>query len=134
MGELFRPFRALGYITDDVPFAVQRRGKETYVTVSVGRTWQVRAFFFLLFVERIARRALFSRGAAAGLLATPLSPPPTTSNTPTRPHNQQIYNCAKLTLVMVGPPLARWISSSSVDPVCPPWRITLHSYRPRWFT
>lgn len=41
-GPLFRPFRALGYITDDVPFAVQRRGKEAYVTVSVGRTWQVR--------------------------------------------------------------------------------------------
>ncbi len=39
---LFRPFRALGYITDSVPFAVQRRGKETYVTVSVGRSWQVR--------------------------------------------------------------------------------------------
>lgn len=38
---LFKPFRALGYITEDVPFAVQRRGKETYVTVSVGRTWQV---------------------------------------------------------------------------------------------
>jgi U3 small nucleolar RNA-associated protein 21 len=42
-GPLFKPFRALGYITDDVPFAVQRRGKEAYVTVSVGRTWQVRA-------------------------------------------------------------------------------------------
>lgn len=40
-GPLFEPFRALGYITDDVPFAVQRRGKETFVTVSVGRTWQV---------------------------------------------------------------------------------------------
>jgi U3 small nucleolar RNA-associated protein 21 len=40
-GPLFKPFRALGYITEDVPFAVQRRGKETYVTVSVGRTWQV---------------------------------------------------------------------------------------------
>jgi hypothetical protein len=38
---LFQPFRALGYITDGVPFAVQRRGKETYVTVSVGRAWQV---------------------------------------------------------------------------------------------
>ncbi|MEW5318032.1 MAG: hypothetical protein WDW38_009286 [Sanguina aurantia] len=51
---LFKPFRALGYITDDVPFAVTRRGKETYVVVSVGKTWQV-------------------------------------------------YNCAKLTLVLVGP-------------------------------
>lgn len=40
---LFRPFRALGYITDSVPFAVQRRGKESYVIVSVGRSWQVGA-------------------------------------------------------------------------------------------
>lgn len=38
---LFKPFRALGYITDDVPFAVTRRGKETYVVVSVGKAWQV---------------------------------------------------------------------------------------------
>ena len=38
---VFKPFRALGYITDDVPFVVQRRGKETFVTVSVGRAWQV---------------------------------------------------------------------------------------------
>ncbi len=35
MQALFQPFRALGYISDDVPFAVQRRGKETFVTVSV---------------------------------------------------------------------------------------------------
>jgi U3 small nucleolar RNA-associated protein 21 len=62
---LFRPFRALGYITDDVPFAVQRRGKEAYVTVSVGRTWQV-------------------------------------------------YSAAKLTLVMVGPPLARPVRALAV--------------------
>jgi hypothetical protein len=41
-GPLFKPFRALGYITEDVPFAVQRRGKDTYAVVSVGRTWQVR--------------------------------------------------------------------------------------------
>ncbi|WIA17803.1 hypothetical protein OEZ85_009315 [Tetradesmus obliquus] len=40
-GPLFKPFRALGYITEDVPFAVQRRGKETYAVVSVGRTWQI---------------------------------------------------------------------------------------------
>lgn len=38
---LFAPFRALGYITEDVPFAVQRRGKEAWVTVSVGKCWQV---------------------------------------------------------------------------------------------
>lgn len=38
---LFKPFRALGYITENVPFAVSRRGKETYVVVSVGKAWQV---------------------------------------------------------------------------------------------
>ena len=37
---LFCPFRALGYITAPVPFAVQRRGRETFVTVSVGKAWQ----------------------------------------------------------------------------------------------
>ena len=43
MDPLFSPFRALGYITDNVPFAVQRRGRESFVTVSVGSTWQVSA-------------------------------------------------------------------------------------------
>jgi U3 small nucleolar RNA-associated protein 21 len=50
---LFAPFRALGYITDPVPFATQRRGgggasgggrdgrgSGGTVTVAVGRTWQ----------------------------------------------------------------------------------------------
>lgn len=64
-GPLFKPFRALGYITDDVPFAVQWRGKEAYVTVSVGRTWQ-------------------------------------------------IYNTAKLTLVMVGPQLRHTVTALAV--------------------
>ena len=41
MSALFQPFRALGYITEKVPFAVQRRGKETFVTVGVGKAWQV---------------------------------------------------------------------------------------------
>lgn len=38
---LFHPFRALGHVADDVPFAVQRRGSETFCTVSVGTAWQV---------------------------------------------------------------------------------------------
>jgi U3 small nucleolar RNA-associated protein 21 len=38
---LFEPFRALGYITDDVPFAVNRRGKDTWAVFSVGQSWQV---------------------------------------------------------------------------------------------
>lgn len=39
---LFQPFRALGYITDSVPYCVQRLGRESFVTVSVGKSWQVR--------------------------------------------------------------------------------------------
>ena len=39
---LFQPFRALGYITDSVPYSVQRLGRESFVTVSVGKSWQVR--------------------------------------------------------------------------------------------
>ncbi|RMZ56081.1 hypothetical protein APUTEX25_004505 [Auxenochlorella protothecoides] len=59
---LFEPFRAIGHIVDDVPFAVQRRGRETYATVSVGNAWQ-------------------------------------------------IYNTAKLTVVLIGPQLPRSITA-----------------------
>lgn len=68
---LFQPFRALGYITDSVPFAVQRRGKETWVTVSVGKSWQ-------------------------------------------------IYNCAKLTLVLVGPQVRSCCDAPLFDSLGPP--------------
>ncbi|XP_073525647.1 WD repeat-containing protein 36-like [Phyllobates terribilis] len=57
---IFEPFRAIGYITSSVPFSVQRLGTETFVTVSVGKAWQ-------------------------------------------------IYNCAKLNLVLVGPQLPKKI-------------------------
>lgn len=40
---LFVPFRALGLVTDgDTPFVTQRRGSETFIITSVGRSWQVR--------------------------------------------------------------------------------------------
>jgi hypothetical protein len=38
---LFYPFRALGYITEGAPFAVQRRGTESFVTVSAGKAFQI---------------------------------------------------------------------------------------------
>ena len=38
---IFEPYRAIGYITDNVPFVVQRRGLETFVTVSVGKSFQI---------------------------------------------------------------------------------------------
>ena len=33
--------RALGYASEGAPFAVQRRGTETFVTVSAGKAWQI---------------------------------------------------------------------------------------------
>ncbi|KAL0456168.1 UNVERIFIED_CONTAM: WD repeat-containing protein 36 [Sesamum latifolium] len=57
---IFEPFRAVGYITTQVPFSVQRLGTETFITVSVGKAFQV-------------------------------------------------YNCAKLSLVLVGPQLPKKI-------------------------
>jgi U3 small nucleolar RNA-associated protein 21 len=38
---IFEPFRAIGYITSGVPFSVQRLGTEAFVTVSVGKAFQV---------------------------------------------------------------------------------------------
>ena len=38
---LFHPFRCLGTITDAVPFAVQRRGRTTFVTFAAGKYWQL---------------------------------------------------------------------------------------------
>jgi hypothetical protein len=40
---LFVPFRVLGLVTDgNTPFVTQRRGSETFITTSVGTSWQVR--------------------------------------------------------------------------------------------
>lgn len=38
---IFQPYRALGYITDSVPFSVQKRGQDHFVTVSIGKAWQI---------------------------------------------------------------------------------------------
>ncbi|CAN1224039.1 U3 small nucleolar RNA-associated protein 21 homolog [Linum grandiflorum] len=38
---IFEPYRAIGYITSGVPFSIQRLGTETFVTVSVGKAFQV---------------------------------------------------------------------------------------------
>lgn len=40
---VFAPYRALGLIADEVPFAVQRRGRETYITTSIGKAFKVRS-------------------------------------------------------------------------------------------
>lgn len=45
---IFEPFRAIGYITTNVPFSVQRLGTETFVTVSVGKAFQIYNVLFIL--------------------------------------------------------------------------------------
>lgn len=98
---LFLPFRALGYITDDVPFAVQRRGKETYVTVSVGKSWQARYSFGN---ELIMMHAGISCMQPQGMHHQPSKPAPFRCCT-------QVYNVSNLRLALVGPQFNHGISA-----------------------
>jgi U3 small nucleolar RNA-associated protein 21 len=41
MSQLFDSFRAIGFVCDDVPAAVQQRGTETFIAVAVGRSYQL---------------------------------------------------------------------------------------------
>ncbi|KAL0377173.1 UNVERIFIED_CONTAM: hypothetical protein Scaly_0834900 [Sesamum calycinum] len=41
---IFEPFRALGCITTQVPVSVQLLGTETFVTVSIGKAFQIYNF------------------------------------------------------------------------------------------
>lgn len=50
---VFEPYRAIGYITVGVPFSVQRLGTETFVTVSVGKAFQIYN------VKRMKRKFIF---------------------------------------------------------------------------
>jgi U3 small nucleolar RNA-associated protein 21 len=39
--KIFQPYRALGHITDDIPFSLQTRGTEHFLTVSIGKSFQI---------------------------------------------------------------------------------------------
>jgi U3 small nucleolar RNA-associated protein 21 len=41
MSVLLAPFRALGLITDSTPFALLKRGKQHFVTTSIGRSFHI---------------------------------------------------------------------------------------------
>lgn len=53
---IFQPFRAIGHITNDVPFVVQSRGQAYFLTTCVGNAFQIYdcAKFNLRFVSSIA--------------------------------------------------------------------------------
>eukprot|EP00808_Paulinella_micropora_P025869 g1004.t1 len=37
----FRPFRTVGVVIDDQPFHLKRMGDQNFLTVSIGKAWQV---------------------------------------------------------------------------------------------
>lgn len=48
--QLFAPFRSLGLITGEVPFLLERRGTENFVTLACEKSFQVlnvSPFFFI---------------------------------------------------------------------------------------
>ena len=38
---IFQPFRALGYVTNELPFSLQARGKVYFLTTCIGNTFQI---------------------------------------------------------------------------------------------
>jgi hypothetical protein len=39
--QIFHPFRVLGLITDEIPFILQQRALESYITVCTGKSYQI---------------------------------------------------------------------------------------------
>lgn len=39
--KIFQPYRVLGLVTENLPFAIQKRGTEYFITVSVGNAFQI---------------------------------------------------------------------------------------------
>jgi hypothetical protein len=42
MSQVFCPFRAIGLYCDSVPFALQKRGNETFIATSIEKSFQIR--------------------------------------------------------------------------------------------
>ncbi|KAI8343257.1 Utp21 specific WD40 associated putative domain-containing protein [Chlamydoabsidia padenii] len=70
--KIFQPFRALGYITNDIPFTVESRGQEYFMTTSVGHNFQTYNLgkMNLLFVGPSTDRAITAMTTAGGLTYT----------------------------------------------------------------
>lgn len=51
--QLFAPFRALGLITGDVPFLLERRGTENFVTLACEKSFQVLNVSLFLFIHTL---------------------------------------------------------------------------------
>lgn len=43
---LYVPYRAIGYITDGVPFVINILGDEQFLIASIGKSFQVRSYPF----------------------------------------------------------------------------------------
>jgi len=38
---LFQPYRAIGFVCDSTPFHFKRLGQQNFVTLAIGKAWQV---------------------------------------------------------------------------------------------
>lgn len=41
---LYIPYKAIGYVTDGLPFVINQLGDQTFITLSIGRAFQVFGF------------------------------------------------------------------------------------------
>lgn len=51
--QLFAPFRSLGVISNDIPFVLNRRGTENFVTLVSGKSFQIYHVFIKHFFNLI---------------------------------------------------------------------------------
>ncbi|KAI8149510.1 Utp21 specific WD40 associated putative domain-containing protein [Fennellomyces sp. T-0311] len=65
---VFQPFRALGYITNDVPFVIETRGQDFFMTTCVGHNFQTYnlAKMNLLFVSPRTQEPITAMTSASG--------------------------------------------------------------------
>ncbi|KAL0092025.1 Utp21 specific WD40 associated putative domain-containing protein [Phycomyces blakesleeanus] len=66
---IFQPFRAIGYITNDIPFVIETRGQDYFLTTSVGNNFQTYnvAKMNLLFVSPTTENAISAMTSANGI-------------------------------------------------------------------
>lgn len=53
---LYYPYKAVGYVTDGNPFCVNRLGDETFLSVSIGKSFQVEFLYPTVIAETLKQQ------------------------------------------------------------------------------
>lgn len=67
MSQIFRPYRALGLVSERIPFALQHHGNETFITTSLGKnfhTYNVVLLSFFFFHLKLRLAFIFFSGGS----------------------------------------------------------------------